>query len=87
MSATVISWISLQTTGIVFVFAFAFVVGISDDELRFELELLRFEMSQREMRKRRMTKAAPTAIPITTHKRIPKMEVGLESWSSMNPGL
>lgn len=51
----------------------------------FELEDERLEMSQRDKMKSKITMAAPTAIPITTHNRIPKIEVGFESWSSMNP--
>lgn len=45
------------------------------------LVLERLKASQIEMRKRRRTMAAPTQTPRTTHRRRPKMEVGLESWS------
>lgn len=45
----------------------------------FDLE--RLKASQMEMRKRMRTMAAPTQTPRTTHKRRPKMEVVLESWS------
>lgn len=63
---------SFETTGI---------VGICEDELGF-LDLL--EASQREMRKRRRTKDAPTQTPRTIHKRRPKIAVGLDNWSFMS---
>jgi Tfp pilus assembly protein PilV len=45
------------------------------------LVLLRLEVSQREIRKRRRTIAAPTQIPSTTHKRKPKIDVFFDSSS------
>lgn len=53
----------------------------------FELEDEHLEMSQRDKTKRKITMAVPTAIPMTTHNRMPKIEVGFESWSSMKPAL
>lgn len=43
--------------------------------MRFDLLVLRFEMIQRDIRKRKITMAAPTATPITTHNLIPKISV------------
>lgn len=73
MQSIRISWISLETFGIV-----GFWEALDVDEL------LRREVNHRDMRKRTRTMAAPTQIPRTTHKCNPKMEVRRESWSFRN---
>lgn len=60
-------WISLESIGMVELLCLE------------EVAVLRFEVIQSEMRKRRRTKAAPTQTPRTTHKWRPKIEVGCES--------
>lgn len=67
-----ISWISFETTGV-------WSAAASFAERARDLgDFRQRDVMQREMRNRMRTMNAPTQIPMTTHKRRPKIEVGLE---------
>ena len=72
--AWMISWISLETTGVKWVS----LVGLWWFLRR------RWEVRHRERRKRVKTMREPTRIPMTTQRRRPKIDVFLESCVSMN---